>query len=691
MPDPLAPLREALQGRYAFERELGRGGMATVYLAQDLRHDRPVAFKVLHPELAATLGPDRFQREIKLAARLQHPHILTVLDSGEAGGRLWFTMPFIEGESLRDRLRRERQLPVDDALGIAREAADALEYAHRHGVIHRDIKPENILLSSGHALVADFGVARALGSTTDEKLTETGLAVGTPAYMSPEQAAGERELDARTDIYSLATVLYEMLAGEPPFTGPTAQAIVARRLAGHVPSVREHRPAVPEPVEQAMRKALAPVPADRFASAGDFGRALAQGTGTATASVPTPASPTTAVIPAHPSRQHRHRSVVLLGLGFLLGLGVLFGWLRKHGSEVPAGGAGEVRRLAVLPFDNLGAADDEYFADGVTDEIRGKLSAIPGLQVTASRSAAEYKKSAKDLATIARELGVDYLLVGKVRWEKGAGGQSRVRVSPELIQVATGSTKLAAALRRQPDGRLSGAGGRRGTGGRGARRGARRRPEAGPRRATDAQPAGVRRLPQGRGGLEPMRRPSIPASCAERWSTTIKPSRSTPTSRRHGPSAPRAIRFCTRTVPRTRRRRGSHWSRPNVRGSWPRSARRAISRSPTYYRLVSQDSGQQALEQAQRGLKLAPANVDLLVVAALAQQQMGRWVEAADLLSRAEALDPRSVTTALRRTRSLLFLRRYDDALAASARGLQVAPDQPGSAGDPGDGVRGQR
>jgi eukaryotic-like serine/threonine-protein kinase len=230
MADPLAEVREGLQDRYAFERELGRGGMATVYLARDLRHDRPVALKVLHPELAATLGPERFLREIKLCARLQHPHILTVHDSGESAGQLWFSMPFIEGESLRDRLRRQKQLALEDALRIAREAADALDYAHRHGVIHRDVKPENILLTEGHALVADFGIGRALssgaaghrGGLAEEKLTETGLVVGTPAYMSPEQAAGERELSGATDIYSLGVVLYEMLAGEPPFTGPTS-------------------------------------------------------------------------------------------------------------------------------------------------------------------------------------------------------------------------------------------------------------------------------------------------------------------------------------------------------------------------------------------------------------------------------------------------------------------------------------
>ncbi len=264
-----AGLEAALADRYAIERELGRGGMATVYLARDLRHDRPVALKLLHPELAATLGPERFQREIRLAARLQHPHILTVHDSGDiprAGGMplLWFTMPFVEGESLRDRLRRERQLPVEDALRIAREAADALGYAHRHEVIHRDIKPENILLTAeGHSLVADFGIARALGGD-DPKLTETGLAVGTPAYMSPEQAAGDRGLDARTDVYSLGAVLYEMLAGEPPYTGATTQAILAKRFTEPPPSVRAVRPSVPEAVDQAIRKALAVVAADRF-------------------------------------------------------------------------------------------------------------------------------------------------------------------------------------------------------------------------------------------------------------------------------------------------------------------------------------------------------------------------------------------------------------------------------------------
>src|SRR6476619_3333721 len=220
-------VREALAERYTIERELGRGGMGVVYLARDLRYGRPVALKILLPELTARSAPERFQREIHFAARLQHPHILTVLDSGETAGQLWFTMPFVEGESLRQRLNRERQLPTEDALQIGREAARALDYAHQHGIIHRDIKPENILLTEdGSTLVADFGIARAL--VGEEGLTQTGIAIGTPAYMSPEQASADKSTDARTDIYALGAVLYEMLAGEPPYTGATAQAIIMK-------------------------------------------------------------------------------------------------------------------------------------------------------------------------------------------------------------------------------------------------------------------------------------------------------------------------------------------------------------------------------------------------------------------------------------------------------------------------------
>jgi serine/threonine protein kinase/tetratricopeptide (TPR) repeat protein len=443
----VADLRERLQlglaDRYQLKRELGRGGMATVFLAHDLRHDRPVALKVLHAELAATLGPERFLREIKLAARLQHPHILTVHDSGETDGQLWFTMPFVEGESLRDRLRRDKQLPIEVALRIATDAARALDYAHQHGVVHRDIKPENLLLTTdGSSLVADFGIARAL-SGGDEHLTQTGMSVGTPAYMSPEQTAGERNLDARTDIYSLACVLYEMLAGEPPFTGQNAQAVLAKRLSGEVPRVRQIRPSVPEEMENAVTRALAPVAADRFASAAEFARALLPTVARTTPMPTVPLAP--AAGPGSSSwttarRSSRRRIPVVataLVLGFLIGLGVLFAWRRSHpGGDDERGG---VKRVAVLPFENLGDSSDAYFADGVSDEIRGKMSQIAGLAVIARASSNEYRHTTKTPQEIARELGAEYLLTATVRWEKRPDGTSRVRVSPELVRVQPGA------------------------------------------------------------------------------------------------------------------------------------------------------------------------------------------------------------------------------------------------------------
>ena len=426
-PEPRDRLQEALRQRYVIERELGRGGMAVVYLARDLRHDRHVALKVLLPTLARSLGGERFLREIRTAARLQHPHILSVHDSGDADGQLWFAMPYVEGETLRRRLDREGQLSLPEALRIAREVADGLDFAHRHGVVHRDVKPENILLSESHALVADFGISRALaGNEGDDALTETGVSVGTPAYMSPEQATGQ-PVDARTDVYALGAVLYEMLAGEPPFTGPTPQAIIAKRFHTDAVPLRAVRPAVPEHVERAVARALARVPTDRFTSAAELARGLEAGVAPAT-------QVTTSPRRASPGR----RGVMLLALGVLLGLGVLFAWTRSHGAR--AGDDDALRRVAVLPFDNLAAADKVYFAEGITDEIRGKLSTVPGLRVTARTSSAQYARSTKRPEEIGRELGVAYLLSGTVRWDQ-EGGRSRVRVSPELIETGTGATR----------------------------------------------------------------------------------------------------------------------------------------------------------------------------------------------------------------------------------------------------------
>ncbi|HSJ74651.1 MAG TPA: serine/threonine-protein kinase, partial [Gemmatimonadales bacterium] len=381
---------------------------------------------------------------MKLAARLQHPHIVSVhdsgtTDSGAAGqqGRgaayLWFTMPYIEGESLRDRLRRERQLPIDEAVRITREVALALDFAHRHGIIHRDVKPENILLVDGQALVADFGIGRALdAAATDEQITNTGFAVGTPAYMSPEQSLGERDIDGKTDVYSLGVVLYEMLAGEAPFSGGSAQAITAKRLAGEIPSLRRLRPSVPEQLERVVLTALATIPADRFATPGQLAQALSPNVAGMTSS-PTIATPAgTAETSASPTT--RRRKPVPAWLTFVLGLlvtatmGMLI-WQRSHRPAEPAG----AKMLAVLPFKNMGAAGDQYFADGLTEEVRSLLTRISGLQVIGGRSAGQYKGTTKSSREIARELGATHLLTGTVRWERSAGG-GRVRVSPELVR-----------------------------------------------------------------------------------------------------------------------------------------------------------------------------------------------------------------------------------------------------------------
>src|SRR4051812_30576118 len=311
MMDTLEQLRTLVADRYRLERQLGAGGMATVYLAHDLKHDRDVAIKVLHPDLGAALGSERFLSEIRTTARLQHPHILPLLDSGDAGGLLYYVMPLVTGETLRARLERERQLPIADTLSIAREAADALGYAHGLGVIHRDIKPENILLQNGHAVVADFGIALAVQTAGGARMTQTGLSLGTPQYMSPEQAMGERTIDARSDIYALGAVVYEMLTGDPPFIGSSVQAVVAKVLTEKPSPPSTVRDTVPAGVGAAVLKALAKLPADRFATAADFAAALQDRSVANT----TGAGRQSAL--SRDSRHPRLRDPVLLGLGVI--------------------------------------------------------------------------------------------------------------------------------------------------------------------------------------------------------------------------------------------------------------------------------------------------------------------------------------------------------------------------------------
>jgi len=463
VPDPQDSFWAALADRYVLERELGRGGMATVYLARDLKHDRLVALKVLHPELAGALGPERFLREIRTAARLDHPHILPVFDSGEAGtreaggGLLWYTMPYVEGESLRERLRREVQLPLEEALRITREVADALDCAHRHGVVHRDVKPENVLVGEGHARVADFGVAQAVEAAGGTQLTGTGMAVGTPAYMSPEQASAG-QVDARTDVYALGCVLYEMLAGESPFTGPTPQAVIARRLTETPRPLSATRERIPAHVEEAVKRALARAPADRFQTAAEFAHALATGyvtdPGSATTSAPRPASS-----PPPASRRSRRRPKLTSALAISFGLLVIAAvgmlmWQRARSagapsvasapsaSDGPAPAAGSSRQpasversVAVLPFTNLSPnRQNEYFSDGMTEELITALGKVEGLRVAARASSFAFKGKPLDVGEVSRKLNVGAVLDGSVR----RSGR-RLRVTAELVRASDGA------------------------------------------------------------------------------------------------------------------------------------------------------------------------------------------------------------------------------------------------------------
>jgi eukaryotic-like serine/threonine-protein kinase len=414
--DLLSRLRSALAGRYDVERELGQGGMATVYLAQDLRHKRPVAVKVLSPEIAHTVGADRFLREIEIAARLTHPHILPVFDSGAADGILYYVMPYIQGESLRDRLRRDRQLSVQDALRITREVASALDYAHRQGIVHRDIKPENVLLEEGHAVVADFGVARAFAAAGQgQRLTGTGLAIGTPSYMSPEQASGEAAVDGRSDVYALGCVLYEMLAGVPPFEGPL-QSLVRQHIMGTPRRVATLRPDVPTGVVTTLDRALAKTPADRWPTAGEFARALETEATTPAAGL------------AAPGRRRR------MAVGALIA--VVAGGAAVAVARQSGGPPLDANRVVVAPFDVLVPALD-LWREGLVDVLSRDLDGAGPLRTVAPTVVVRRwrgRADAPSAAALGRSTGARLAVFGQVL---GIGGDS-VRVQATLYDVGAG-------------------------------------------------------------------------------------------------------------------------------------------------------------------------------------------------------------------------------------------------------------
>jgi len=665
-------LQASLGTQYSLQRELGRGGMATVYLATDRKHGRQVALKVLHPDLAATLGPERFRREIGFAATLSHPHILTVLDSGEtADGHLWFTMPYVEGETLRQHLQRDKQLPIDEALRITREIASALDYAHEKGVVHRDIKPENLLLTKrGDALLADFGIARALGVDTPNgaALTQTGLAVGTPQYMSPEQASGERDLTSRSDIYTLAAVCYEMLAGEPPFTAPSTQAMIAKMMTGDAPSVRVLRPTVPQLVDAVLQKALARVPADRWATAGEFSHALEAAerssfTGTAAAT----AAPAT--LASAPKKRRVPATALALILGFLVGGGMLFAWRTK--SREPSANAGGAMRLAVLPFENVGDSSDAYFADGVTDAVRGKLTGIPGLEVIGSASSGRYRKSPLTPQQIGEELGVRYLLIGRVHWAKGPNGTSRVQVSPELIDVTTAADKwqqpfdapltdvfavqadIAGKVARELQVALTPA--------------TKQTLVERPTENLDAYDAYLR-------GVDVLKKGNSPAilhQAAAEFTQAIRQDSSFALAWSILGQA-LALEYAN-GVPSNALADSTERVTAHALALEPELAE-ALSSRAAYYSFVRDDNAR-ALEESRKGLARQPANVQLLGRSATDMSQLGQWDAATENFRKAALLDPQSATRLSVLGGAELRQRHYPEAEQAMARALSLAPE----------------
>ena len=649
----VSKVTRALAGRYKVERVLGEGGMATVYLAQDLKYRRSVAVKVMRPELASTLGADRFLREVEIAARLTHPHILPMYESGEAEGLLYYVMPYVEGETLRDRIHRETQLPVEDALKIAREISEALAYAHEHGIIHRDIKPANILLGGGHAMVADFGIARAVSTTAAESLTQTGLAVGTPYYMAPEQAMGDREVDARADIYAVGALLYEMIAGEPPFTGPTPRAIITRSMTENPRSLTSSRAELVPEVDRVALKALSKSPADRYPTARTLVAALDQALDvTRSGDRPIVA----------PARRARLRVPMLVAVGIIAVLATAFAIVKR-----PHGAAKETR-LAVLPFTNRGAPEDAYFADGISDEVRGKLAGLGTMQLIARSSSDQYRESTKSPKQIGNELGVDYLLTATVRWAKAADGTSRVQVVPELIDARTGDVTWQQSydanltdvfqVQTQIASRVAGA--------LGVALGSREETQLGERptknlAAYDAylkgraivatDPASTRRAV-----AFYEQAVALDSSFTEAWARLSRSLGTLYTNTTPDPVvARRALAAAEQTL------------RLDPDGP---DGHAALAR---YYVTIPKNPVE-AKRHLDEALRLAPNNPEYLSLAGYVERTAGRWEEALAHTQQAVHLDPRSVSNAGRLQNIYLWLRRYPEALGASDAVLALAP-----------------
>ncbi|MEP6589930.1 MAG: protein kinase [Gemmatimonadota bacterium] len=722
-------LTRAMAPTYRVEGVLGEGGMATVYIAEDPKHRRRVAVKVMRPELAETLGTERFLREVEIAAQLSHPHILPVFDSGSSEGFLYYVMPLVEGESLPARMAREKQLPVTTALTLAREVAEALAFAHARGIVHRDIKPANILLSAGHALVADFGIARAI-SGGGKALTQTGLAIGTPQYMSPEQAMGASDVDGRVDIYALGCVLYEMIAGEPPFTGPTAQAVIARSLTETARPLTATREGLAPRVAAVVSKALSKSPADRYQTATEMVEALRAAedqvrdgsretpvagvapsgkawlifgvvallvlTGFVVTAVRRGMPPWVLAIAAllvggggvalaltaqAEGRRRDHQpprqfdGVLTWRNAALGGVAALAVWAMTATmlAVTPASaGAGTLKRLAILPFVNQGTTDDAYFADGIVDEVRGKLAKVGQLTVIASTSANQYRNSAKTPMEIASELGVDYLLVGKVRWA-GNGADRKVQVVPELVDGHTGATTWQQSFDAQVTDVFQ--------------------------MQTSIASQVALALGTALGSTDQAELAARPTTNAAAYDLYLKgraiPSNAAASQREAAGYFEQAVALDSTFVDAWARL-GAAWTNVYSNGTRQspeaRRAKEAIDRAlrldsksgsihmvaARYHSLVDRDAVA-ADREMNLALAASPKDPEVLTSSAANDARVGRFDAALDKLARARELDPRSQRTLAALLTTLVSLHRMDEAISVGEQAIALLPTDLGS------------
>ena len=642
-------LVNALADRYRIERELGAGGMATVYLAEDLKHHRRVAIKVLRPDLAAALGPERFQREIEIAAALRHAHILPLYDSGDAGGWLYYVMPFVEGETLGARLSRERQLPVDDALRLAREVADALAHAHAHGVVHRDIKPENILLEAGHAVVADFGIAKALAAAGDATaLTATGMSVGTPAYMSPEQSAGDPGVDGRSDLYSLGCVLYEMLAGQPPFTGPTVESLVRQHITAPAPPVTQFRPAVPAAVAEALARALAKNPADRFNPVDQFASALDHRPAGADA------APTLQATRTIVSR----RIVPWIAAALLVAL-VAAAWAgMRRGDGIDAS-------IAVLPLRFAdGDSSSSALALGVQGELITQLTRVPGLRVASRGAMTELAGGGRSERDMAQALGVATVLSGDIQ---RSGNQ--VRLTMALSDPGKGAELWAERYDRElTTNNLFAV-------------------QAEIARAV-AEALRLRLAPAAAGDSVPPTQNVAALEFFYRAEATFEQRAGAEGDAEALDLAERAVsldstfargwalvtRFrswlvrtgeVTDTVP-------AYSAMLRTRALRPGSIEAQLAEG--YYRYYCQADFHGALTALDAAARMQPESAELRYIRALLNRRLGQFEDARSLLDEMVANEPRNTLALATLGETLMMMRRYDEAEATLARAMEVAP-----------------